>query len=87
MRSTSLRRAQRGPTSTTASINAAIYIDGPPHDEPDQIREDEAISQRLMEMGYVVIRFHHKADWEAILRKHPDIFGAASHTSQEEQNV
>ena len=21
--------------------NAAIYIDGPPHDEPEQIREDE----------------------------------------------
>ena len=46
--------------------NAAIYIDGPPHDEPDQIREDEDITQRLMEMGYIVIRFHHKADWDEI---------------------
>ncbi|MCX6354171.1 MAG: DEAD/DEAH box helicase [Candidatus Aureabacteria bacterium] len=55
--------------------NAAIYIDGPPHDEPDQIRADEEITRRLMETGYIVIRFHHRADWGDIFRKHPDIFG------------
>ena len=70
-----------------AEHNAAIYIDGPPHDEPDQLRDDEVISQRLMEMGYVVIRFHHKADWEAIFRKHPDIFGVSSHGFQEEEEL
>jgi ATP-dependent helicase YprA (DUF1998 family)/very-short-patch-repair endonuclease len=58
--------------------NAAIYVDGPPHDEPAQIREDEAITQRLLEMGYIVVRFHHKADWTEIIRRHPDIFGAVS---------
>jgi very-short-patch-repair endonuclease len=56
--------------------NAAIYVDGPPHDEPDQMREDEACTQRLLEAGYVVIRFHHKADWKEIFGRHPDIFGA-----------
>lgn len=55
--------------------NATIYIDGPPHDEPDQIREDETITQRLMETGYIVIRFHHKADWNEIFHRHPDVFG------------
>jgi ATP-dependent helicase YprA (DUF1998 family)/very-short-patch-repair endonuclease len=55
--------------------NAAIYIDGPPHDEPHQMKEDEDITQRLLEAGYIVIRFHHKADWTSILRQHPDIFG------------
>jgi len=55
--------------------NAAIYIDGPPHDEPDQIRKEEAITKRLMEMGYIVIRFHHKVNWDEIVRRHPDIFG------------
>ncbi len=55
--------------------NAAIYIDGPPHDEPDQIRKDEEITRRLMEMGYIVIRFYHKADWNDIFSRHPDIFG------------
>jgi hypothetical protein len=55
--------------------NTAIYIDGPVHDTPDQIREDEAITMRLLEMGYIVIRFHHKDDWRAIFHRHPDIFG------------
>ena len=58
--------------------NAAIYIDGPPHDEPDQIRRDEEISGRLMEVGYIVIRFHHRSDWREILQRHPDIFGAST---------
>lgn len=57
--------------------STAIYVDGPPHDEPDQIREDEAITRRLMESGYIVIRFHHKAKWDEIFRQHPDIFGRA----------
>lgn len=58
-------------------FNAAIYIDGPPHDEPNRIREDEGITKALMEMGYLVIRFHHKAkaDWLKICQQHPDVFG------------
>jgi ATP-dependent helicase YprA (DUF1998 family)/very-short-patch-repair endonuclease len=56
--------------------NAAVYIDGPPHDDPTQIREDEAITTRLIETGYIVIRFHHKADWNGIFYRHPDIFGS-----------
>jgi len=55
--------------------NAAVYIDGPPHDEPEQIRHDEAITRELMESGYIVIRFHHKADWKDLFGRHPDIFG------------
>ncbi|MBZ5554573.1 MAG: DEAD/DEAH box helicase [Acidobacteriia bacterium] len=55
--------------------NAAIYIDGPPHDGADKIRDDDGTTQALKEMGYIVIRFHHKADWLAIFLRHPDIFG------------
>lgn len=55
--------------------NAAIYIDGPPHDEAHQIKADEEITARLLDMGYIVVRFHHKADWKEIFKKHPDIFG------------
>ena len=58
-----------------AEHHAAIYVDGPPHDEPAQIRQDEVINQRLMETGYIVIRFHHKDNWSEILGRHPDIFG------------
>ena len=56
--------------------SATIYVDGPPHDTPDKIREDEAITKALIEMGYIVIRFHHDADWPAIFRRYQDVFGA-----------
>lgn len=56
-------------------FNAAIYVDGPPHDSIDQIRADEKITHRLQESGYIVIRFHHGADWKQIFLKHPDVFG------------
>lgn len=62
-----------------SDCGAAIYIDGPPHDTPEQIRTDEAITARLLEAGYVVIRFHHRADWEAIFQRHPDLFGVPRH--------
>lgn len=58
--------------------NVAVFIDGPPHDEPDQLRKDEEITQGLMEMGYIVIRFHHGDDWPVIFRRHPDVFGVPS---------
>lgn len=67
--------------------SAAIYIDGPPHDEAGQLREDESITQRLMEMGYIVIRFHHKADWNEIFRLHPDVFGTSSQSQLQEQEL
>jgi very-short-patch-repair endonuclease len=58
--------------------NAAIYVDGPPHDTPEQIKKDEEITQRLQELGYVVVRFHHSRDkWEEVFGRHPDIFGVA----------
>lgn len=55
--------------------NTAIFVDGPPHDEPDQIRKDEEVNQRLLAAGYIVVRFHHKEEWLPILQKHPDVFG------------
>ena len=58
--------------------NAVIYIDGPPHDQPEQIREDDATTRRLIEHGYIVIRFHHREDWGSTFRRHPDVFGAPS---------
>ena len=58
--------------------NATIYVDGPPHDAPDQAREDEARTRALIEAGYIVIRFHHGADWRTVFRRHPDIFGTVS---------
>ena len=56
--------------------NAAVYVDGPPHDPPDQVRADEATTRILLEGGYIVLRFHHAADWRALFRQHADVFGA-----------
>ena len=56
-------------------FNAAIYVDGPPHDEADRKREDEEIEERLMDAGYAVVRFHHGENWDGVFRRHPDIFG------------
>jgi hypothetical protein len=56
-------------------FRAAIYIDGPPHDEPGRQREDRMMNERLMMEGYIVIRFHHTDDWNRIFAAHPDIFG------------
>lgn len=58
------------------SSNTAIFVDGPPHDGADQMRKDQEINQRLMTAGYIVIRFHHKEDWQTIVQEHPDVFGA-----------
>ena len=58
-----------------SDANTAVYIDGPPHDEPSQKADDEDIKQRLISAGYLVIRFHHAADWNAIFDQYADVFG------------
>jgi len=56
-------------------VNTAVYIDGPIHDETDQKVEDEQITARLIAAGYLVIRFNHAADWNAIFDQYADVFG------------
>ncbi len=54
---------------------AAVYVDGPPHDYPDRHKRDRDRHEQLENLGYTVIRFHHRADWTAIAKRHPGIFG------------
>lgn len=54
----------------------AVFVDGPHHDLADQRRDDDDATARLEDAGYEVIRFHHAADWAAVLDAHPDVFGA-----------
>lgn len=54
---------------------AFIYVDGPPHDYPDRQARDRAQNDALLAAGITVVRFPHSEDWEAIIRKHPSIFG------------
>lgn len=58
-----------------SDANTAVYIDGPHHDEPAQKAEDDAITQQLINAGYLVIRFHHAANWNAIFDQYADVFG------------
>ncbi|MFB3786022.1 MAG: DEAD/DEAH box helicase [bacterium] len=55
--------------------DAVIYVDGPPHDFPDRQKRDREQERALDDCGIKVIRFHHEADWAAIIAQHPSIFG------------
>ena len=54
---------------------AAIFIDGPVHDEPRAQKKDEADQDALEDLGYTVIRFHYSADWLEIIAQYPSVFG------------
>ncbi len=54
---------------------AAIYVDGPPHDFPDRAQRDCTQTEAMEDYGYMVIRFHYTDDWPAIFARYPHIFG------------
>ena len=58
---------------------AAIFIDGPHHDTPEQQTKDDEQQDSLEDYGLTVIRFHHAAEWEPILRRYPTLFGRQQH--------
>ena len=54
---------------------AAIYVDGPPHDFVDRQHRDSEQEECMEDHGYTVIRFHHQEDWLAKIDQYPDVFG------------
>ncbi|RMH21644.1 MAG: DEAD/DEAH box helicase [Acidobacteria bacterium] len=54
----------------------AIYVDGPVHDHPRRHQRDRDQRERLEDLGYVVLRFHHQDDWAAIVERYPYVFGS-----------
>lgn len=54
---------------------AAIFVDGPVHDDEGQRRQDRKQQDALEDAGYSVIRFHHAADWLGVVRRYPGVFG------------
>ncbi len=56
---------------------AAVFIDGPHHDEVRHVVRDVELTQQLEYQGYRVIRFHHgeRAAWKSMLAQYEDIFG------------
>ena len=58
-----------------ADCQAAIYIDGPPHDYLEQSARDAAQTECMEDHGYLVIRFGHRDDWAVKIAQYPHIFG------------
>ena len=61
----------------------AIFVDGPHHDTPAQQDTDERQQDALEDYGLTVVRFHHAADWEPLLRRYPSLFGRPAAPSEE----
>jgi very-short-patch-repair endonuclease len=56
---------------------AAIFIDGPRHENPKQAEADRNIDRCLEAAGYYVVRFpKEQARWAEIFAGHTDLFGA-----------
>lgn len=56
----------------------AIYVDGPHHEFTSRKERDKAQSDCMEDIGYTVVRFDVKDDWDKIIGKHPHIFGVKS---------
>ena len=54
---------------------AVVYVDGPDHEYPERQQRDRDKTEALRNLGYTVIRFGHRDDWDEIVAKYPDIFG------------
>lgn len=53
----------------------AVFVDGPTHTGA-QAERDAAAEERLIDEGWMVVRFRFDADWSAVASKYPGVFGA-----------
>jgi superfamily II DNA/RNA helicase len=57
---------------------AAVYVDGAPHDHPEQKKRDEAHTDMMEDAGYWVIRVRGADTWQSEVDQYPDIFASPS---------
>jgi hypothetical protein len=55
---------------------ACVYVDGPVHDYPERRVRDAAVTDRLEDGGYTVIRVAGPETWEQAVQQHAWVFGA-----------
>ena len=55
---------------------AVIYIDGPHHDYPERAARDHQADNAMRDLGYLVVRFSHRDDWDRTIREHRSVFGS-----------
>ncbi|WP_420612668.1 DEAD/DEAH box helicase [Candidatus Spongiisocius sp.] len=58
-----------------------VYVDGPHHDYPERRARDRESAAAMRDLGYLVIRFGYRDDWDQIICEHPSVFGAG-HTRE-----
>jgi very-short-patch-repair endonuclease len=72
--------AQAGtrPDFVYAADSVVIYVDGPPHDFSDRQQRDAAKQAAMEDLGYIVLRFRHDAEWALLFKKYPSVFGSGA---------
>lgn len=71
-----IRKCSTRPDFIYEDYQAAIYIDGPPHDYPERQQRDNEQQESMEDYGYTVIRFRYDKDWGTIINEYPHIFGS-----------
>ncbi|MFF4414910.1 DEAD/DEAH box helicase [Streptosporangium sp. NPDC001559] len=59
----------------TQGGDVAVFVDGPHHDDAYVAERDMRAEDRLMDLGWLVIRFRHDEEWDEIVRRYPSVFG------------
>jgi hypothetical protein len=64
--------------------NVAIFVDGPVHDHQAVAERDQHAEERLYDLSWDVVRFHHGGQdngvWQAIVERHARYFGTVHPT-------
>ncbi len=53
----------------------AVFVDGPVHDDAHRAQRDAEAEDRLVDAGWMVLRFPHDGDWAATVAEAPSVFG------------
>ncbi len=54
---------------------AVIYVDGPVHDYPERAARDRRADQAMRNLGYRVLRFGHRDNWDIMISENRSVFG------------
>lgn len=53
----------------------AVFVDGPVHDHAAQAERDAGAEERLIDIGWSVVRVRHDDDWATVAAKFQSVFG------------
>jgi very-short-patch-repair endonuclease len=53
----------------------AVFVDGPAHDAGPVSARDQEAEERLIDVGWDVIRFRYDQDWTEVVHANRSVFG------------